>query len=134
MYYPPAWGVFGFFSFILIICVAIPSASAITYDLDSRDVYLGISITVATLVYGILFYAICTRYLVKLEESYFEHGLSLKPVINAPTKEVRRMQKGTFMMLNEMEGIRMEMVGLNQRLKDLRKQVEEKEKKKGKAQ
>lgn len=119
MYYPPAWGAFGALSFVLTICVAIPAAAAIKYDLHSRDIFLGISITVASLVYGIFFYALCARYLPKLEESY--SGSGLKPVINAPTKEVRRMQKATYMLLNEMETIRMDMAqNLNTRLNELR--------------
>ncbi len=125
MYYPPAWAALGIISFLLTICVAVPAATAIRYDLHSRDIFLGISITVASVVYGIVFYGICTRYLPRLEEAY-SGATGLKPAINGPTKEVRRLQKAAYMLLSEMETIRVDMMhSLNSRLSELRRMDQE---------
>jgi 23S rRNA maturation mini-RNase III len=78
---------------------------------------LGIAIPLASVIYGILFYILCTRYQPKLEESFIR---GLKPVAGtAPTKENRRTEKATYMLLNEMENVRLDYLQLSNRKEEL---------------
>jgi hypothetical protein len=103
-YYPPAWALLSIISFVLSVIIAAPLP---TFSADSRPLWLGISIPIATFLYMALFYAICWRHVVRAEESM---SLGIRPAVSAPTKEVRRIEKVACMVLQELEHKRIEMV------------------------
>lgn len=100
MYYPPVWGGMAVIAFALTIAVAVPAAR-----IEATSLWLGIAIPVASVLYGTCFYALCWRHLVRVDESFITN---MKPAVCAPTKEVRRMEKATFMLLTEMERLRID--------------------------
>ena len=109
VYYPPAWGLMALVCFVLSVCLAVPAFKL--EETGGSRVWLGIAIPVATAIYAVVFYAFCWRHLGRIEECLIT---GLKPAISAPTKEVRRAEKATFMIMSEMEHLRIALIEAEQ--------------------
>ena len=100
MYYPPTWATMGILSFLLAFAVVIPPAAGSV----PAPLWLGVTVPVAAFLHLAVFYFLASRPAALLGEHV---ARGRKPVPSAAAKELRRLEKAAFTLMERVELLRL---------------------------
>jgi hypothetical protein len=104
MHYPKGWVAMSLCGTLMSLCVVLPATVPATPTVDPTT-WLAVSIPVASLLYGAVFYAAVWRHAERLRHDV---ATERRPVPAAATKEVRRVEKAVFNVMDRLEELQLQ--------------------------